>query len=147
MPQFAIHNSPQADNTPLNPLFGNKPQTIRTAHALPRSPIQPSCALLAARFEPSGQVLALADVKDFQDRAALDDGFDADARDADAAADRDLLQLQEVQPDAAQGGVGDGRAAEGEAEVCEVRAAERDDFSGGVGEGAAEGLDGNVSFR
>ena len=47
-----------------------------------------------------------------------------------------------MQADGAEGGVGDGGAAEAEVQGCEKRAAEGDDFGGGVGEGAAEGLGG-----
>lgn len=72
--------------------------------------------------------------------AAVDDGLDAHARDADAAAHRQRAQLEQVQADAAQGGVADGAAAEGEVEPAEVRAAEREDLGGRVREGAAEGL-------
>lgn len=50
------------------------------------------------------------------------------------------MEIEKVQPDGAQGLVGDGGAAEGEVQVREGGAAEGEDFGGGVGEGAAEGL-------
>lgn len=45
-----------------------------------------------------------------------------------------------MQTDAAERGVGDGGAAEGEFEGGELGAAEGEDFGCGVGESAAEGL-------
>ena len=51
-----------------------------------------------------------------------------------------------MQADGAEGGVRDGRTAEGELEGLELWAAEREDLGGGVGEGAAEGLRG-VNIR
>ena len=47
-----------------------------------------------------------------------------------------------MQPDGAEGGVGNRRTAEGELEGLELWAAKREDLGGGVGEGAAEGLRG-----
>ena len=76
--------------------------------------------------------------------AAIDDGLDAYAGDPDTAADGQEAQLEQVQADAAEGGVRDGGTAEGEREVDEVRAAKGDDFGGGVGKGAAERLEGNI---
>lgn len=47
-----------------------------------------------------------------------------------------------MKADGAEGGVGDGGAAESELKGLELWAAEREDLSGGVGERAAEGLTG-----
>lgn len=96
--------------------------------------------LRAPALDPLAQILTLAHIERGQLVAAVDDGLDADARDADAAAHRQLAQLEEMQADAAEGGIADGAAAEGEIEPVEVRAAEGEDLGGGVGEGAAEGL-------
>ena len=72
--------------------------------------------------------------------APVDDGFDADARDANTASHGEGAQFEEVESDASEGGVGDGAPAEGEVEFSELRTAEGEDFGGGVGESAAEGL-------
>ena len=50
--------------------------------------------------------------------APVDDGFDADASDADAASDREGAQLEEVESDASERGVGNGAAAEGEVQLA-----------------------------
>ena len=76
--------------------------------------------------------------------AAVDDGFDADARDANTASHGEGAQFEEVESDASEGGVGDGAPAEGEVEFSELRTAEGEDFGGGVGESAAEGLVGGL---
>ena len=88
------------------------------------------------------QILALANIEIIKLMAPIDDGFDADARDADTASDRKGAQFKEVEADAAEGGVGHGATAEGEVEFAELGTAEGEDFGGGVGEGAAEGLGG-----
>ena len=75
---------------------------------------------------------------------AVHNGFDADARDADTSSDGEGAQFEEVESDAAEGGVGNGASAEGEVEFSELRTAEGEDFGGGVGESAAEGLVGGL---
>ena len=76
--------------------------------------------------------------------AAVDDGFNADARDADTASDGEGAQFEEMETNAAEGGVGNGASAEGEVEFSELGTAEGEDFGGGVGESAAEGLMGGL---
>lgn len=102
-------------------------------------------ALGPARIDPPLQILALAHVEELEVATAFDDCFDAGARDAHTPAHREVAQLEEVQRDAAEGGVGDGGAAEGEVEVGEHGEAQGEDFGRCVGKGAAEGLAGRVS--
>lgn len=70
-----------------------------------------------------------------------------DPRHANTAPHRKRAEIEQVESDRAERGVGDGRAAKGQVQVGELLAAQGDDFGGGVGEGAAKGLDGgsNVS--
>ena len=82
----------------------------------------------------------MADVEEFEVSASFDDGFDAGACDADAAADGKMAELEKVEGDAAEGSVGDGGAAEGEVEMGEHGEAEGEDFGCCVGESTAEGL-------
>jgi hypothetical protein len=61
----------------------------------------------------------LTDVEEFEISAPFHDGFDARSSDAHAATYAKIAELEKVQGDAAERGVGDGGAAEGEIEVCE----------------------------
>jgi hypothetical protein len=102
---------------------------LSSSHLLPNPPLpirdrlEPDAAPAlphhfdAARVQPAAQILALADVEELQVPTALDDGFNARARDAHAAAHAEIAQLEQVQRYAAQGRVRDGGAAEGEVEV------------------------------
>jgi len=117
---------PRPSPTPLPGLKPNLP------------PIHPPRPLLPALIQPPLQILTLANIKQLQLPAALDNRFHADARHPDASADGQFAQLEEVQGDGAERGVRDRGAAEGEAERAEGGAAEGEYFSCGVGEGAAE---------
>lgn len=65
---------------------------------LPR-PLQP------ARAQPRRQILTLANIKDLEMAAPVDDALDALAGDADAAADGEVAQFEQVQADTAEAGV------------------------------------------
>jgi hypothetical protein len=56
----------------------------------------------AARFEPATQILALTDIEQFEVTTAFDDGFNASARNSDAAADAQVAEFEEVERDAAE---------------------------------------------
>ena len=86
----------------------------------------------AASIKPRLQILALRDVEEVELAAAVDDGLDAGAGDAHAAAHGQLLQLEQVQAQAAHRAVRDGAAAEGEVEVRQAGAAEGEDLGGRV---------------
>lgn len=131
---------------PPNTLLSNPISQLKTT-TLPPSPDKtkrhpPPHPTPPSLHNPPLQISTLADIEPLQLMAPLHHGLHAHARDPHAAAHRKEAHLQQVQADAAQGGVRDGGAAEGEVEVVQVRAAEGEDFGGGVGEGAAEGLGG-----
>ena len=91
-------------------------------------------------IQPLLQILALADIKIPKLVASVHNSVYTRARDTHAAAHGELVEFEEMQTDASEGGVGDGAATEGEVEFAEVGAAEGEDLGGGVGECAAEGL-------
>lgn len=102
--------------------------------------------LHAPRINPPAQILALANIKQFQIPTPLDNSFDARARDAHAAAHRQVAEFKKVQGDAAEGSVGDCGTAESEVEVCERGETEGQNFCCCVAEGAAERLSWTISM-
>ena len=65
-------------------------------------------------IQPPLQILTLTHIKLLQLMAALDNSLDSNPCDAHAAAHGQRAQFQQVQTDAAEGGVGDGGATERE---------------------------------
>lgn len=53
-------------------------------------------ALHPARLEPALETLTLGDIEEVELMTALDDGLDPDARDADAAPDRQFAEVEEM---------------------------------------------------
>jgi hypothetical protein len=106
----------------------------------PHSPVPRPHGLAAALVDPPGQIATLAHVKVLERLAPINDGVDAQARDAHAPAHRQRSQVEQVARDDAQRRVRHRGAAEGEVQVLQRRAAEGEDFGGNVRERAAEGL-------
>ncbi len=79
-------------------LLGRPPTTVR--HGL--KPYAAASPLDAAAHQPSQEVLALRNIKRFQSTASIDHGFDPDAGHSYAAAHGELLELEQMEPDAAQ---------------------------------------------
>lgn len=125
-------NNPKSPQTPLphTPLFRLKPKSS--------PPINAPTPLLTPAIQPLLQILTLTHIEALQLGAALHYSLNAYPCDTNAAANGEFPELEEMQADATEGGVGDGGAAEGEFEGCELWTTEREDLGCRVGEGAAE---------
>jgi hypothetical protein len=108
---------PTVEESPISQLSQSPIPTNFLRHKLQPLPPIPSPSsprpLLASLLQPPREILTLADIKHFQDRAAFNDSFYARAGYAHTPPDRELAQFQEVQPDRSQRRVRDGGTAEG----------------------------------
>jgi hypothetical protein len=94
----------------------------------------------AASPEPGAQTLALAHIKQFEIVASAHDGLDAVAGYAYTASHGEVAQLDEVEGDGSQRGVGDGGAAEGQREGGQRWTRDCKDLGRCISECAAEAL-------
>lgn len=109
----------------------SSPYPPPSRHRLKRHPRRQP--LHVAARKPLVQILALGHIERAQLMATIHDGLDPNARNPHAATDGQFQQLQQMEPDAAEGGVANGAPAERQVEAAEMGTAEREDLGGGIG--------------
>jgi len=126
MISFTSNMPPNQTSNALNPSSPQSqfpPTRLLRLKPQPLPPIHPPTPLLPTAIQPLLQILTLAHIKTLQPRAPLHHSLDPDTRNSHTPADGKFLQFEEMQANAAERGVRDRGAAEGEFEGGELGAA------------------------